>query len=66
MAKRRTNRTEKMLFVSGLVLMMAVIGLVIYSFAFLSGKLLNAFSGDGGRQTQTTKFDIEGFKKLGL
>ena len=66
MVKRRTNRIEKMLFISGLVLAIAIIGLVAYSFAFLSGKLLSAFSGDVGRSDQTTKFDIEGFKKLGL
>ena len=66
MAKRRTNKIEKILLLSGSVLIIAIIGLVIYSFAFLSSKLLNVLSTDAGKSEQTTKFDTEGFNKLGL
>jgi hypothetical protein len=64
--KRRTNNIERRLFVIGLILFAAVAALTLDSLVFLSQQMIGTFSNDIGNTNQSAKFDVEGFKKLGL
>lgn len=63
--KRKLIYDERLLLVIAFILFLLTLGAVIYSLGFLSKNILPVFSGEssGGGEI---KFDLEGFKNLGL
>ncbi|OGE84682.1 MAG: hypothetical protein A3B23_00825 [Candidatus Colwellbacteria bacterium RIFCSPLOWO2_01_FULL_48_10] len=62
----KLNKIEIMFLVYGLLTIFAGVVGVGYSLVFLSGQMLHAFSTEGNKIESAVKFDIDGFKKLGL
>jgi uncharacterized membrane protein len=63
--KKGGNSTERMLVGVGLVMFLLLIVVIIYALQFLSHNILSAFlPAEGG--AGEIKFDLEGFKNLGL
>lgn len=52
-------------FVGGLLSLVAIVAIAVYSLIFLSSNLLGAFAPDIST-TQPTRFNIEAFQKLNL
>ncbi|MBI1839042.1 MAG: hypothetical protein HYR95_01965 [Candidatus Colwellbacteria bacterium] len=64
--KKKLNRLERTLLITGsLTLVLTAVG-VIYSLGFLSNNLLRALRPETDSSENSIEFDIKGFESLGL
>ncbi len=60
------RKKEIMFIITGVLLLLVVVGFVVYSVNFLVNHVKSVLEIDQSSKTETIKFDLEGLKKLGL